>query len=189
MQNEIVEWFGGFATITGLTRVIFGYVAGIASYWLWCKYKHKKFYINWRYVGIILGLCVMTFTSIQTNVAYNLAAKTAVETKECAKVFQEALIKSRDITTVNDKLSVDQRNLLAEKDRLETEFWMKVLAPPEPIGSMDINDPVRQTYGLAVLKEYTVASAKLESKIQDITDQQIKLAESRPPLPDPTCGK
>lgn len=189
MENDIIEWFGDFATFPAFARVMFGYVAGIASYWLYCKVKHKKFFFNWRYAGIAVGICVMIGMAVQTQVAYNLAARVALETKQCQREFQQAIIAGRELSKTNDELSVRQRDLFAEKDRAETDMWLKILAPEEPIGSLDINDPTRQAYGVAVVTEYQKDSVRIDKEIRAISDKQIEIAKDRPPLPELSCGK
>jgi hypothetical protein len=68
-------------------------------------------------------------------------------------------------------------------------MWFKILAPEEPIGSLDLNDPIRQAYGVAVVTEYQKDSARIDKETTAISDTQVDLAKKRPPLPEIACGK
>jgi hypothetical protein len=188
-MDEVSEWIAGLATPGNMLYFILGFFTSPVLYWGWCMTKHRKFYVNWRYLGIALGIAVMLFISIQTQVAYNIAAQTAQDTKACQAEFQAAIKGSREVTTENDELSVKQRNLLAEKDRAETEMWLRLLDPPYPIAELEASDPQRQSYGLQVVREYATKASEIDAQVRLISQRQVELQESRPALPEPTCGK
>lgn len=176
-MTSFFQWFHGAATWGGLFDFIVGFVAAILLNFWWCRRKNKPININWRYVGIVLGLAMMVFISLQTQVAYNLAKETATEVRDCQKQFNSALQARAQITTENDEISQNQRKIIFD--------WIHdLIRPPEPYFSMDPNDPRRQQWGI----DRTINT---EHNFQQSLNRQEELQSQREQhaLPDPTCGK
>jgi hypothetical protein len=145
-MDEVSEWIAGLATPGNMLYFILGFFTSPVLYWGWCMTKHRKFYVNWRYLGIALGITVMLFISIQTQVAYNIAAQTAQDTKACQAEFQAAIRGSREVTTQNDELSAKRRcGCVSWTRRTPSPNWRHPTHSDSPMGCRWFaNTPPRQ---------------------------------------------
>jgi len=189
MNDIIGDWFSGFGTPGGAAYVLTGFFLAYIFRWIRCQVTHETMKIPWHLVGIAIGTIAIVVTTVQSSVAYNTASATALETKECQKEFNQAIKDGRRIANENDELSQQQRRLFVDKDHEETLMWLNILSPPEPYASMDQRDPSRQDFNLSIVTKYSKRSFELDEQIRKIQETQDKLLASRPPLPEPTCGK
>lgn len=176
-MNNIMEAFSNLATVGGLIDVVIGFILAYIFNFIWCHRHHKRAQVNWRYIGIAIGCIMIAFTSIQTQVAYNTAKKTAQEVRDCQREFNSALQARSQITSENDEVSQNQRRIVFN--------WIhSLIFPPEPYASMDPNDPRRQAFGISL-------TIKTEHEFQASLNYQDELQKARDThqLPEPTCGK
>lgn len=173
-------WFEGFATIGGMAYFLTGFATCYALYFLYCRYKHKRTVINWRYAGLALGIVAIIFVSIQTQTAYTLAKTTAQEVQDCQREFNAALKNRSAISEENDHWSYVQRTALSE--------WLRnIILPPPDIAYLRMNDPGNprvQQWGIVVTTRYS----NIVQEAQEKQDAALKIRAEHP-LPDPTCGK
>jgi hypothetical protein len=176
-MNDVYEWFTGLATPGGIAYFAAGFAAAFIARWVRCKVKHRKLYIPWRYLGIAIGVSVIVTVSLQSSQAYTTAKETALEQKACQKEFNASLKARSQITSENDELSQQQRQILFD--------WIHdLIFPPQPYASMTTDDPRRQDYGMSLtINTDRVFKASLER--QDALQKQ----RDEHPLPDPTCGR
>lgn len=176
-MGNVQDWFVGLATPGNMTYFAAGFAFAFVARWIWCKVKHRKYEIPWRYLGIAIGVCAIVTVSLQSSQAYTTAKTTAIEAKQCQEEFNAALKARSRITSENDELSQTQRRIVFD--------WIHdLIFPPEPYASMTSDDPRRQDYG------YTL-TINTEHTFQASLDRQEELQKEREqhPYPDPTCGK
>lgn len=176
MFDIFLGWVHGFGTVSGLARFLVGFGAAFLLRYLWCKYKQPDTTIAWPYIGIVVGVLVILWSSFQSQQAYTLAQQTALEVRDCQREFNSALQARVKITSENDELSQTQRRIVFN--------WIHdLIFPPEPYAGMDPNDPRRQQFGIAL-------TIKTEHEFQASLNRQDELQKQRDqhPLPDPTCG-
>lgn len=152
--------------------------------------------VNPRAIAALIGISVAFWSVYQTQANANENARIAAETrvfaiavKQCQEQLIGAIIGSREITTDNDRLSVMERDLLAETQRIGGEWVGGLLSPPADIARLDVNDPVRVQYNTGVTRWYFQRLGELNRAIDAVQDEQAANAQSRPALPDPDCGE
>lgn len=159
--------------------------------------KRRPPRFNFTALGVTIAVAVILFsvykiqdTSNTTQRIIADARAFSAQVQDCQRQLIEAIKGGRQVSAENDALSVQQRDLFAAKDDAETNMWRALLTPPDPaIAQLDTADPRRQHYSLDVLARYTKDAADIDRKIRGISDRQTDLLASRPPLPEPTCGK
>lgn len=167
----------GLGTPGGMAYFLAGFGSAFLFYWIWCQLKHRRFLLNWRYVGIAMGIIVIAFVSIQTQSAYKIAQETALEVQDCQREFNQSLQDRVRISNENEELSKEQRSIVYN--------WIhNLIFPPMPYSGMASDDPRRQAYSLALTIN---TDHEFTSSIQKQTALQQE--RDRHPLPDPTCGK
>lgn len=177
MNNVVGDWFSGFATIGGWLYFLAGFGFAYAQACIRAKLKHKQVQLPWRLAGIAIGISAMIVVTMQTQVAYDTAKRTAQEVQDCQREFNQALRSRVRISNENDEISQTQRRILFD--------WIhNLIFPPPPYDRMVTNDPRRQDYGLTV-------TINTESALKRSFARQDELQAERDshPLPDPTCGK
>jgi hypothetical protein len=191
-MNAFYEWLQELASPENMGYFYLGYAMAFVAFLGYCKMMHRKVMINWRYAGIVLGLSMFAFVTLQTQSAYSLAATTASEVRECQREFNQALRDRARIAAENDALSIEQREVSRKKDKSETDMWVSLITPADPgIAVLDTDNPVRRAYALGVVTEYSRRSAAFDNRLSEISDRQEQLLVERRnhPLPEPTCGK
>lgn len=111
-------------------RILY-FVAGVtvSCVWHWYKCRRNNEKINWRYIGILLGVSAIVFVSLQNVTLANQV-----------KVCQE-------INAQNDQFSRTQRTAVHD-------FLRELVQPPADIASRTINDPVRQQWNSDLVMHY-----------------------------------
>jgi len=173
MLNNIVNQAttpgGILAFILGIgTALVY---QGLIKPW-YCK-RHGinlKYKISFRLTNLIIIIMVMSFIWTGSKLV-DLTNQVA----ECQKQFNVAIVGSRHVAEQNDDLSVEQRLIVFN--------WLHdIVFPPLPYANMSVDDERRQQWGLS---RTITADREFKSSI----DRQSKVIDSRPPLPDPTCGR
>ncbi|AKF14533.1 hypothetical protein SEA_CAMBIARE_31 [Mycobacterium phage Cambiare] len=157
-------------------------------------------------VGMIavafLGWSVFTTSENATNNERNAreAAAFAARVQDCQAQLIAAIQQSRQVTAENEKISADndrlsqeERGLLADGQRALVEWVGKLIDPPDArIKALDVNDPVRQQYGVDVSRGFFNRVGDINKRIEAIHGEQRANDAARPaqraPLPDPDCG-
>lgn len=180
----IMEWIEGFATPSAMGYFLTGFVLAYVLTWMWCLHKKRKLHITWRYAGIAIGATAIVFASVQTQAAYNLSARTALEVQRCQHEFQQALKARSKIAEDNDKWSAIQRKALGD--------WLfEIIVPPPHIQDIRASDPNFSNnpeyikWGIDITTKYSniVQNAQRE---QDANEEERRRPENQ--LPEPTCG-
>lgn len=123
----------------------------------------------------------------QTEGRYeHLAASVAA----CNRELIAAQKARSDLAAENDRLSREQRALLAESDEASNAWINRIVNPPPDIVGLELNDPRRQQWSLDVTRVYFERAGKINEKIYAIAVEQQKLDLTRAahPLPEPTCA-
>jgi hypothetical protein len=95
---------------------------------------------------------------------------------DCVREFNQVLRERSEITSENDKLSVEQRSLIYD--------WIhSLLFPPPEIASLPGSDPRREKWAISRTLE-TDESFKASIEQQRANDAR----RAANPLPPPTCG-
>lgn len=176
MTDNIYEWFGGLATLTGFGYFMAGFGFAFTARWMYSKAKHESLNIPWYYIGIVIGCCAIIVTTLQSSSAYNTAKTTAHEVQDCQREFNQALRDRSKITSENDELSQVQRRIVFD--------WIHdLIFPPEPYASMTTDDQRRQDYGLAL-----TINTEHTFKASLARQEELQRQRERKPLPDPLCG-
>lgn len=113
----------------------------------------------------------------QQNVRIAEEAKAFAErTQRCNAALIAAVNGSRAVTSDNDRLSREERRLLAEGQRLTVDFAGQLL---EEVSRAEQRARIREFFRQLVTNQALI----------DATEQeQIENEAKRPPLPEPDCG-
>jgi hypothetical protein len=165
------------------------YFLGVASACVWHMVKRRWLKIemtpiNWNNMGIIAGVSAMVFVAVQNT-------QLSADVKECQREFNTSISNVRRINTENDDLSIQQRQWFLEKDEVEAQMWMDLINPPPSIAQLEVNNPIRQQYGIDVVAKSTAKANKYAQLIKSsqMRQEQLKKDREAHPLPSPTCGK
>lgn len=183
LPANVVE--GLFSGPENVFWILFG--IGLTQVWQWvkCKYynwkhpeeHHEAGKVDWFWVAAAVIFFVMIAIGIQNQHTYSFATQLAQDTKACQIEFNQALKARAQITTENDELSQEQREVVFH--------WMHdLIFPPAPYDKMSTDDPRRQQWGI----DRTIGASK---RFQASIDRQEEIQKKREahPLPDPTCGR
>ncbi|AYD84239.1 membrane protein [Mycobacterium phage Sizemore] len=151
--------------------------------------------VDARWVAGVVGALFLVWSVVQTQENANENARIAAEAKSFAAAVQQcqsdliaSIMGSRSVTTENDLLSVEERALLAEGQRLGHEWLGSLVAPPPDIDRLGPSDPARSRYFIERTRVYFDQLADLNRRIEAIHDEQFSNQRTRPALPDPDCG-
>lgn len=152
--------------------------------------------IDGRWLAGVIAFGVAGWSIYQTQANANEAQRITNEatafaqrTQDCQAALISAIIGSRRITADNDRLSIGERELLADQQRVQTEWLGRLLNPPPEVADLDINDPVRKRYNIDITRGFLARSEEIRQRIDVIADEQRTTDKHRPPLPDPNCGE
>lgn len=153
--------------------------------------KHRVPGVSTVWVGGLITVLVLGYVLLlvaQTEQHYKSLAS---EMRRCQIEFQTALIARSRITTENDQLSREQRDLLAESDQAESVWIDRLINLPSNIKELPQDDPRVTSYGQTVTRIYFERIGRINSRITEIDQRQAELDRDRTahPLPEPSCGK
>lgn len=113
----------------------------------------------------------------QENVRISLEAKAfADRVQKCNAALIAAVQGSRAVTSDNDRLSAEERRLLADGQRLTVNFAGQLL---EEVSPTEQRTRIRQFFQRLVANQ-----ALIDAKEREQTENEAR----RPALPDPDCG-
>lgn len=162
----MLDWFLGLFTASGLVQFSAGVGAACVYHYVKAHLKGRVVVFKWQYMAVPLVLGIAGFITIQTQ-----------QNANCVREFQQVLRVRAAITTENDQLSIQQRQIIYN--------WIHgLIFPPPPISDLDTEDPVRQKWAL----QFTIETDKtFRASINQQHENDRERAEH--PLPAPTCGE
>jgi hypothetical protein len=142
------------------------------------------------WLGGLLTFAVLGYVLLQVNQTEAHYRQLGDEMRHCQIEFNAALNARAAITTENDELSRQQRDLLAESDEAESIWIDRLINLPEDIAGLPSTDDRVQQWGKAVTRVYFERIGHINAKITAISDRQQQLEQDRRnhPLPEPSCG-
>jgi hypothetical protein len=157
--GNLITWRFGIGVLVGAIgqRVVC---------WIWHRIEDRRHPLpdgkRRKLAGLsrtwLIGAAVVTVLGYQLYVTQDLA--------RCQQEFGAATARRSQIGAENDRLSLDQRELLADAIRLVAQSerdgaeWLTlIIHPTDPaVAELDINDPVRQRWSVNVtIKHFTDA--------------------------------
>lgn len=162
----MLDWIMDLFTIEGLGHFLIGVASASVWHLVKARFTGATVIFKWQYIGVPLALGVMAYTAIQTQ-----------QSADCVREFQQVLRDRSSVTSSNDQLSIQQRQLLYE--------WMHNLVfPPPEIAGLPGTDPARERWAVALTVE-------TDKEFRASLDQQRENDEFRAahPLPPPRCGE
>lgn len=184
-----------------LIGMLVGVVAQRGYCWAVAKYqdhtnplprgqRHRPAAINRVWLAGIVTFVVFGYILVQVNQTEEKYRTLARDVAACQREFNEALSKRSAISTENDRLSIEQRELLAEVDTAEAGWINQLINPPSDIAALELDDPRRQAWNIDVTRVYVERTQQLNEQVSRIATRQRELDRERAdnPLPTPTCG-
>lgn len=153
--------------------------------------KHRMPGINHMWAGGLLTLAVLGYVLLQVEQTEQHYRELGDEMRRCQVEFHTALVARSAITTENDRLSREQRDLLVNSEKAEAEWISQIIDLPPEIASLPDNDPRIQQYGQVITRVYRERIDKINTRLAEISEHQRQLAQKRAenPLPEPSCGQ
>lgn len=120
--------------------------------------------------------------------------------QQCQAQLITAIIDSRKVTAQierlaadDDRLSQEERKLLADGQVLLVEWVGKLLDPQDPrVKDLSPENPVRQQYNVDVTRGFFIRAGEINKRIVAIHEEQAcndaARPAARPELPEPDCG-
>lgn len=163
----VEAWYEIFNT----TRMVYFLAGmGIATAWWTRRLKERGISIDLAPLGIIMGVSVLIFISVQQ-------LGLATEVKRC----------NAEVITVLDqraKLSDETDSSTGELIDANSKWLQTILNPPAVIAALHTTDPIYRAWAQGTLKDYS-------DRINQIHDERTAALEQRKEktYPTPTCGK
>lgn len=161
----MIDWLMNLFTLQGLFHFMSG--VGAAAMWHLSKayFRRQVVIFKWQYIAapLVIGITLYMANQTQTNA-------------DCVREFQQVLRDRSSVTSENDKLSQEQRQLIYG--------WIHNLVfPPPDIAKLDGTDPARERWAVDLTLE-------TDKKFRASLDEQRDNDEYRAahPLPPATCG-
>lgn len=142
------------------------------------------------WLGGLISLGVLGYVLLQVDQTERHYLSLGDEMRRCQAELQQNLIDRAAITTENDALSKQQRDLFVELDELQGVWLTRLITPPPDIAVLPPTDQRRQDYGITVTRGYNERASKLRAEARAIADRQVQLQVERDQrkYPPPTCG-
>lgn len=184
---------------------IIGMVVGIVGQRLYCRAKarwedkhhplpdgrhHVPPPINRVWIGGLIAAGCVAYVLSQAEQTHDDTVALSERTSQCQADLIASIDRGRDISAQNDALSIEQRDLLAKSLDAGSEWVQRLLVLPPELADLDRTDPRVTQYGLDVTRAYYDRIGRYRARINEISDEQNKLAEERAQnnLPSPRCG-
>ena len=168
--------------------------------------KWRAVSVDPRWMAGAIAVAFLGWSVLQTNANANEneriageAAATSQRTNDCFGRLIEAIVDSRKVTAANDRIGADsdrlskeERQLLVDLARYQSEWLGRILDPPAEVKALEPGSPVRERYNLDVTRGFFNRAGEANRRVEAIhREQDANLAsqpEERPALPDPECG-
>ncbi|UJQ86542.1 membrane protein [Mycobacterium phage PenguinLover67] len=143
------------------------------------------------YVAGLLVIAVTGYVLLQTGQTERHYKSLAQNVANCQREFNEALRERAEISNQNDKLSIEQRDLLAKSLDAGSEWVNQLIILPPDLADLPRTSPRVEQYGIDVTRAYYDRIGRYRERINEISAEQQRLADQRAanPLPEPNCGK
>jgi len=153
--------------------------------------RHTPPPINRVWLGGLLTFAVLGYVLLQVGQTEQHYRELGSEMRRCQVEFQTALVARAKITTENDQLSREQRELLAESMQANAMWISRLIDLPPDLENLPTDDPRVTAYGQAVTRVYRERIDKINARIAEISDRQRQLDQDRidHPFPEPSCGR
>lgn len=161
----MLNWLQDLATLEHLGYFMMGVASACGWHFVKARIQGRILIIKWQYIAIPLVLAIAAHMSVQNQ-----------ENADCTREFNQVLRERAAVTTQNDQISIQQRELIYQ--------WIhNLIFPPPEIARLDTNDPVRQEYAVKLTRA-------TDEKFAALIDKQREYERHRAanPLPPPTCG-
>lgn len=161
----MLDWFLELFTLPHLGYFTLGVFAAAGWHLIKARIQHRIVIIRWSYIAIPLVFIVALNMSIQTQ-----------QNADCVREFNQVLRERSKVTTENDQISIEQRELIYD--------WIhELLFPPPEIAKLPGSHPAREKWAIDLTLKTDAAFAK---SIQQQRENEAHRAAN--PLPPPTCG-
>lgn len=145
------------------------FTSGVGATCVWhlvkARYQHRIVIIKWQYITVPVAVLIAGYMAIQNQ-----------QNADCVREFNQVLRQRSQITSENDKLSIEQRTLIYN--------WMHDLVfPPPEIARLPGTDPNREKYAIDLTLE---TDKRFRESLQQQRENDARRAAN--PLPPPTCG-
>lgn len=201
-----------FANLLSWSFVV-GVVAGFALSRIWCvlklfrldrtdplpngrrRPKLEALAIDRRYLAGAVAVAFLSWSVLQTEANAEENARIAAGARDFAAAVQKcnaeliaAITGSRQITADNDRLSKEERALLADGQRASREWVGALLQPPADVAALPEGSAERIRYEIETTRNYFARIGRIQARIDAVHDEQNRNERERPALPDPQCG-
>lgn len=198
-MSSVLEVLYSLPFVAGL---VVGIVGMRVYQWLQCRHQDRVHplpggghrhpaKINRVYLAGLLVLAVTGYVLLQTGQTERHYKSLAQNVAECQREFNAALRQRAEISTQNDALSIEQRDLLAKSLDAGSEWVNKLIILPPDLADLPRTSPRVEQYGIDVTRAYYERIGKYRTRINEISAEQQRLADQRAanPLPQPNCGR
>ncbi|AKF14280.1 hypothetical protein SEA_VINCENZO_18 [Mycobacterium phage Vincenzo] len=197
-MTAVLELVYSFPFATGLVVGVVGqraYAHGVAKYQdvhhPLPSGRHRKVPgISRVWVAGLVLLATLGYVLLQTGQTEAKYRGLARSMYDCQREFNQALKARSQITTENDRISTQQRDLFTALDEAAGTLVDRQLNPPADIAALPMDSPRRLAWNEDVARVYYQRTSKLRGQIADLRAEQTRLQHERAahPLPEPTCG-
>jgi hypothetical protein len=162
---QMLNWLLDLFALEHLVSFMFGIASATTWHYVKARIQRRILVIKWEYIVIPLAVGVIAYMAVQTQT-----------NADCVREFQQVLRERSQVTSENDRISTDQRELIYG--------WLHALIfPPSEVAMLDTHDPRRQEYALQLTRATDAKFAELIAQQREF--EQIR---ARNPLPPATCG-
>jgi hypothetical protein len=164
---QIVDWFLNLFTIANIGYFVLGATATCGYHLVKARLTNRTVIIKWQYLVLPLAMAIVLNIALQTQA-----------NADCVREFNDVLRTRVQITTENDEVSREQRELIYQ--------WIHgLIFPADPATArLELDDPRREQDAL----ELTIRTDK---RFRELIEQQRGYERQRAenPLPPATCGQ
>jgi len=153
--------------------------------------RHRIGGISRTWLGGLLVLFVVAYILAQGEQTHRDTVALSEQTAQCQADLIASIKRGREIGNQNDKLSIEQRELLAKIADALGEWVQRLIVLPPELADLPRTDPRVEQYGLDVSRVFFDRTAKYRERSAEIIAEQNRLADERAKneLPDPRCGQ
>lgn len=161
----MTDWLVEMFTLAHVGYFGLGVAATCAWHLVRAHLQRRTVVIKWAYIAVPLVVILAAYMAVQNQ-----------QNADCVREFNQTLRERAAVTSENDALSIEQRELLYG--------WLHDLVfPPPEIAGLDMNAPARQKWNL----ERTIAvDRQFQVSLEKQRENDARRAAN--PLPPPTCG-
>lgn len=161
----MLNWFLELFTLAHLGYFTLGVGAATVWHLVKARFQHKIVIIRWQYIAVPMVVGVVAYIAVQ-----------AQQNADCVREFNQVLRERSQITSENDRLSIEQRELLYN--------WMhNLIFPPPGIADLPGSHPDRERWAIDLTLE---TDRKFAQSLQRQRENDAYRAAH--PLPPATCG-